>query len=356
MNDPRILQHAKVLVEHSCKVKRGDFVLILATPEAHDLVVAIAGELGRLGAQFLVLDRDTEVLRAYMVAADDQTLSTLPKQTLSVFEQADCIINLTIASPNSQELSDVTPHKLQLRARSMKPTSDAVMTKRWNITQHPTRAQAQEAKMSFEAYCDFVYSATLRDWAKMVAEMQVLYDRMAAAKQVHIMGMETDITFSVDGRKPIIDGGEKNLPGGEVFISPVDSSVDGKVYFDLPINYQGREVSGARLTFKNGEVVDSAAEEGQETLREMLASDDGARRLGELGIGMNRGINRFTKNILFDEKMGDTIHMAVGASFEESGGTNKSAIHIDMIKSMKKGGTIYFDGAPIYKDGKFEWE
>jgi aminopeptidase len=179
---------------------------------------------------------------------------------------------------------------------------------------------------------------------------------MQRADQVRIVGKETDISMSIKGRKPIIDSGEKNLPGGEVFTSPVDASVNGRVYFDLPIVYLGHEVSGCRLTFKDGLVVESSAEQGSEMLEEMLEIDPGAKRVGELGIGMNRGINRFTRNILFDEKMGDTIHMAVGLSFEEAGGTNKSAIHIDMLKSMKISGAIYFDGEPVYKEGRFIWE
>jgi aminopeptidase len=146
------------------------------------------------------------------------------------------------------------------------------------------------------------------------------------------------------------------MPSGEVFVSPVETDVEGEVYFDLPVIYLGHEIRGARLSLRKGVVVESKAEEGEEFLRMMLQVDEGARRLGELGIGMNRGVDRFTRNILFDEKMGDTIHMAVGRAYEETGGTNKSAIHIDMIKSMKDGGTICFDDVPVYEKGRFAWE
>ncbi len=355
--DPRILEHAKIVVNYSCKVKKGDFVVVLSTPEAGELVRAIASELGEVGAHYVVMDVDPSIERAYTLAAADDTLSILPPQKLSMFKDTDVVINVgTQTSSNSQEMSDVPPHKLQLSSRALGPLLDAISNKRWNITLHPTRALAQDAKMSFEAYCDFVYSAALRDWPAMALQMKVLSDKMAAAKQVHIVGKNTDISLSIEGRTPIIDGGEKNLPGGEVFVSPIDSTVAGEVYFDLPVNYHGREIKGARLSFRDGTVVESGAEEGEELLREMLAVDEGAKRLGELGIGMNRGIDKFTKNVLFDEKMGDTIHMAVGHSFEESGGTNLSAIHIDMIKSMKEDGGIYFDDRPIYEKGKFVWE
>lgn len=357
MADPRTTEHAKLVVRHSCKVKRGDFVAIGSTPEAHDLLVEIAAELGRVGAHFVVVDLDPAVGRAYNLAADDETLSVLPPQTLAIIRDADVFINLSqLTVSNTQEMSDVSPHKMQLSAIAMMPALQLLEKKRWNITLHPTKALAQDAKMSFEAYRDFVYAAVLRDWPKMASEMKVLSDRMATSKRVRIVGKDTDISFSIEGRKPVVDGGEKNLPGGEVYVSPVDSTVTGKVYFDLPVNYDGRDIKGARLAFKDGEVVESGAEEGSELLKEMLAADAGAKRVGELGIGMNRGIDRFTKNILFDEKMGDTIHMAVGRAFEESGGTNISAIHIDMIKSMKEGGAIYFDDSPIYEGGKFVWE
>jgi aminopeptidase len=357
MVDPRVSEHAKILVNYSCKVRRGDFVVVTSNPEAYDLAVQIASELGKVGAQFLVLDTGASIRRASLLSSDEETISTLPTQSLNLMKECDALINIsTLTTSNSQEWSDVPPHRLQLDARARRPLNEAIQSKRWNITLHPTRALAQDAKMSFEGYCDFVYSAILRDWPKFVSEMKVLSDRMAAAKKVHIVGKDTDISFSLEGRSPIIDGGEKNLPGGEVFVSPVDSTVNGEVYFDLPVNYLGRDIRGARLSFRGGQVLEAKAEEGAETLKEMLAVDEGARRLGELGIGMNRGIDRFTKNALFDEKMGDTIHMAVGNSFVESGGTNRSAIHIDMIKSMKDQGGVYFDDAPVYENGKFVWE
>ncbi len=357
MADPRVLEHARIIVNYSCKVKRNDFVLIFATAEAHDLVVALASELGRAGAHYVVLDADDQTRRAYLLTSDEETLSALPPQQLNLFKDSDVLINLgAFSSSNNQEMSDVPPRTLQVVAGAMRPLSDAIMNKRWNITLHPTMALAQDAKMSYEAYCDFVYSAIIRDWPKFESEMRVLSDKMARTKSVHIVGRDTDITLSIDGRRPKVSSGDHNMPSGEVFVSPVETKVEGQVYFDLPIIELGHEIKGARLTFHNGLVVKSSAEQGEEYLKAMLQVDEGAKRLGELGIGMNKGINRFTRNILLDEKMADTIHMAVGRAYEETGGTNKSAIHIDMIKSMKENGVIYFDGEPIYKDGKFVWE
>jgi aminopeptidase len=357
MPDPRIAEHAKIVVNHSCKVKRGEFVLILSSPEAKDLTIQIVAELGKIGAQYVVLDFQNSVNRSYFLAADDETLSVFPKQIFNLINDSDVLINLAqFTTSNTSEMSDVPPDKFQLFSRSAKELNEVIDKKRWNITLHPTDALAQDAKMSFEAYSDFVYSAVNRDWAKMHQEMMVLYDKMISSSRARIVGKDTDISMSIKGRKPIIDSGEKNLPGGEVFISPVDTSVNGTVFFDLPIIFLGREISGCHLVFKDGFVVESKAEEGSDVLQAMLSADEGAKRIGELGIGMNRGISQFTRNILFDEKMGDTIHMAVGRAFEESGGTNKSAIHIDMLKSMKEGGTIYFDDDAVYQNGKFVWE
>ena len=357
MTDPRVLEHAGIIVNYSCKVKRGDFVIVAANSESQEFVVALASELGKVGARFLVIDLDERVNRAYTLAADDDTLSSFPTSVLGLFKGADVYINVgALTSSNTQEMSDVPPQKLQASARAMAPLAEVMEGKRWNLTLHPTKALAQNANMSYEAYCDFVYSAILRDWPKFDSEMHVLSDRMARAKKVRVVGRDTDITLSVEGRRPKVSSGDHNMPSGEVFVSPVETEVEGHVYFDLPLTYLGHEISGVRLTFRNGVVVEAEAEEGEELLRGMLDVDEGAKRLGELGIGMNRGITKFTKNILFDEKMGDTIHMAVGRAYQETGGTNKSAIHIDMIKSMKDGGAMYFDESPIYEKGKFVWE
>lgn len=357
MADPRVAEHARILVNYSCKIKRNDFVVISANSESHELVVALATELGRVGAQFLVVDSDDRVSRAYALSADDETLSALPPQLVNLFKEVDVYIDVgSLSSPNTQEMSDVPTQKLQLSARARGPLAQVMGGKRWNLTLHPTRALAQEAKMSYDAYCDFVYSAILRDWLKFESEMQVLADKMRLAKKVRVVGKGTDITLSVEGRRPKVSAGDHNMPSGEVFVSPVDTDVEGEVYFDLPVLYLGHEIKGARLKFRDGVVVESRADEGEEFLKGMLEVDDGAKRLGELGIGMNRGIDRFTRNTLLDEKMGDTIHMAVGRAYEETGGTNRSAIHIDMIKSMKEGGAIHFDGVPVYEKGKFVWE
>jgi len=272
-----------------------------------------------------------------------------------LIEACDAFIQIRSDS-NTKELGDVPPHKMTLFSRSVGTLTPLVDKKRWNVTLHPTASLAQEAGKSLEAYSDFVYGATLIDWPEMARKMRALADRMRAAKSVRVTGRETDIVLSIEGRKPLVDSGEHNLPGGEVYTSPLEDSANGTVYFDEPIIHLGNVVSGVRITYERGLIVDHTAEEGGDYLDGLLGTDAGSRRMGELGIGMNRGIREFSRNILFDEKMGETIHMAVGLGFPEAGGTNESAIHIDMIKGMKAGGKILFDDEPVYADGRFAWE
>lgn len=353
--DPRVVEHAKLLVNHSCKVRKGDSVVILASAEAIPLAREIAREVGRVGGDVVYLLNDSSILRAQLMAGDEEAIQMESRPLQLLFGACDACIQI-MSDTNTKELSDVPPSKMMAFSRSIGPLTQIIEKKRWNVTLHPTESLAQEAGKSLEAYSDFVYGATLVDWSAMGQKMQVLAEKMRATRKVRITGKETDIALSIDGRKPLVDSGENNLPGGEVFTSPVEDSVTGTILFDKPVIHHANQMSGVRLTYENGLIVDHRAEEGGEYLDALLNTDAGAKRAGELGIGMNRGITEFSKNILFDEKMGDTIHMAVGLAFAEAGGVNQSAIHIDMIKSMKEHGTIYFDDQPVYANGKFSWE
>jgi aminopeptidase len=355
LND-RVAEHAKIIVNHSCQIKKGEFAFISASNEALPLIREIAREIGRLGANYLVSYSDPSVSRAFMLAADEETLGSLPKQVYDLYEKADVFINI-LGTSNRFAFADIPSAKMKQLSKSFEPILSLFLSKRWNITLHPTDSLAQEAQKSIEWYSDFVYGAILRDWEAMAHEMRVLADRFRKTKNVRITGKDTDLSFSIDGRKPIIDDGRKNLPGGEVFTSPVESTVNGKVYFEYPLVHFGHEATNVSLRFENGEVVESSADRGYETISGILSTDEGAKRLGEFGVGMNRGIKDFSKNMLFDEKMGDTIHLALGRAFEEAGGSNKSAAHVDILKSLKEnGGAIFFDDEPVYQNGKFAWE
>jgi aminopeptidase len=215
--------------------------------------------------------------------------------------------------------------------------------------------------MSTEAYENFVWDAVNKDWDAQRKHQEQMVEILDPASEVRIKsGETTDVTMSIDGMKTINDNAEKNLPGGEVFTAPVPDSVEGEVLFDMPLYHRGREITEARLVFEGGEVTEHEAEQNEELLTEVLHTDAGASRLGELGIGMNRDIDQFTYNMLFDEKMGDTVHMAVGRAYDECVGSgreaNESAVHVDMIVDMSEESFIEVDGEVVQRDGAFRFE
>jgi aminopeptidase len=230
----------------------------------------------------------------------------------------------------------------------------------WVYTIYPCPAYAQEADMSLREFEDFVYQSTFADtpnpverWHALRDEQQRYVDWLAGRSRVEIRGPNAEIAFSVQGRKFINSSGRDNMPSGEIFTSPVENSADGWVEFSYPAIHGGREVEGVRLVFENGKVVEATAKKNEAYLLSMLDSDPGARYLGEFAIGTNYGIDRFTKLILFDEKMGGTIHMAVGNSYPESGGVNSSSIHWDMICDVRRDSEIRVDGELLYRNGEF---
>jgi len=233
----------------------------------------------------------------------------------------------------------------------------------WVSTQHPTRAMAQQAGMSYQAYQAFVYDATLRDWETLADEMDQLKQLLDDGDEVRIRGEGTDLTLSIADRVAVNSAASvaydsHNLPSGEVFTAPYDT--EGVVGFDVPLTLEGRRVRDVTLTFEGGEVVDWSAEQGADALETVLTTDAGARRLGELGIGMNRGIDRFTDSVLFDEKMGDTVHLAVGRAYDaclpEGEAGNESAVHVDLITDVSEDSSLTVDGETVQRNGRFRWE
>ena len=354
--DPRIEEHASILLDWSTDVQRGDDVVIAAGPDAHELVVALHRELGTRGANPTTLYSSGEASRAHLRAHDDEF--TLPEHTLALYEACDVAIHVR-SDPNLAALNDVPGTRLAERSRVHKPIIEERLSKRWCLTQHPTNAHAQAADLSLGAYRDFVYGAILRDWDAIEEYQEELRRSLEDASTVRVVAGETDIEMSVAGMHAINSAGRHNMPSGEVFTAPVPESVEGTVLFDKPLIHQGREMEGVRLRFEEGTVVDSSAERNEEALDDLLDTDDGARRLGELGIGTNREIDRFTKNMLFDEKMGETVHLALGRAYDANVGEgqegNDSAVHVDMILDTSDG-RIEFDGEVIQEGGRFVWE
>jgi len=365
VKDQRAERLAQILVHYSTKVQKGDRCIIQSTTTAEPLIQAVYEEVLRAGGH-PVLNVSTEGAAAafYALASDEQLDWIAPTSTWGV-EEAEVRIVL-MADANARALSQADPAKQARSQRARKPLMDASMRRaasgehRWALTLFPTHAYAAEAGMSLSDYEDFYYEACLVNdddpltaWQRQSDEVNRLAEWMDGKEEVHITAPGTDIKLGVAGRTWIPCAGIHNMPDGEFFTGPVEDSVEGEVSFSFPAAYGGREVGGVRFRFEGGRVVDASAERGEDFLIEMLDSDDGARRLGELGIGTNYGIATGTKEILLDEKIGGTVHMAIGMSYPESGGVNDSAVHWDMVCDLRQGGSIVVDGTELSRDGKF---
>ena len=366
MRDPRVQKLAEILVNYSTEVREGELVAIRGGTLAEPLLLAVFEEVLKAGGRPMVnltLPGAEEAL--YEHASDAQLDWVSPMAELTI-EQADVSIGIS-APENSRALTGVDPAKQARVSRAMHPLMSRYMERsalgelRWVGTVFPTQMVAADAELSLRRYEDLFFAACLCNeedpiaaWKRASAETHRLNDWMQGREQIHIKGPGTDISLSIAGRTWIAGDGKHNMPCGEFFTGPVEDSANGHVTFHLPTLHGGRSVSGIRVEFRNGKVVDATAEQGEDYLIQMLDSDDGARFLGELGIGSNFGIDRGTRSILLDEKIGGTIHLAIGQSYPESGGTNESSQHWDMICDLRAGpSSITVDGEVLQRDGRF---
>ena len=365
MRDPRVEGLAKILVQHSARVQKGDVCTVEGESAAEPLLLAVYAEVLKAGGHPIVNMAPAGASAVYFERATDEQLKWISPVAEWAIENADVRI-AAMASRNTRELSGVPPQRQQARQAATQHLMKRAMERsakgeyRWALTLFPTDAYASEARMSLAAYEDFYYGACLADrpdpvaaWKKASEDTKRLKDWIEGRKEVHVSGPGTDLTLGIEGRTFIAADGKHNMPDGEFFTGPVEDSAEGEITFHLPATYAGREVSGVRFKFEGGKVTDASAERGEEFLIEMLDTDDGARRLGELGIGTNYGIEKGTGEILLDEKIGGTVHLAVGRSYPETGGVNESAIHWDMICDLRQGGTIEVDGEKLQESGKF---
>lgn len=357
--DQRIRNLAKILVGYSVEAGHGEQIMVGSSTAAEPLVLAVYEEILKAGAYpvlRLTPEGADEVFFKYGKPHHFSTLSAFQKLSMKCYDKSIRIL----ADTNTRALSSVDPAKQTAVARAYSKTGISVTDKPWVLTLYPTRAYAQNAGLGLAEFEDFVFSATCADEDNPVAAWRSVHKMQARligqtknVREVRILAEGTDLKMSVKGRVFINSDGHTNMPSGEIYTSPVEDSVEGAVSFDFPVTACGREVSGVRLVFRKGVVVEASADRNGKYLNEMLDTDPGARRLGELGIGTNRKINRFISNMLFDEKIGGTIHLALGNSYPIAGGRNKSAIHKDIIKDMRRGGAVYFDGKLFQKDGRF---
>ena len=282
-------------------------------------------------------------------------------------EQTDVWIVIDAPS-NTKALTSVDPEREARVQRARLPLRERYLERalagelRWVLTAYPTNAAAQDAEMSLAQYKELVYAAAFLDdgdpvarWRAFAGELERVAELLNTKQELRFVAEGTDLTFAVggEGRSWLPADGHENFPDGEVFTAPLDDSAEGEITFTFPAVFSGRQVDDVRLRFHEGQVVDASASRGEEFLREMVALDDGARRVGELAFGLNDAVRVFTRNILFDEKIGGTMHLALGSAYPECGGTNRSALHWDMICDLRSGGEVYADGELVYRDGRF---
>ncbi len=353
MKDSRVEKLADILVNYSAKVKKGDTVLIRGDELGKPLILEVYRKVIEAGGNPLTSVSFDEMNKIFYDSASKEQLSHTSK--IKLYEAKNCDAVIIVHAPaNSKSLTTVNPAKMTMRSKANKPISEIIVNKkRWVLTNYPTQALAQDAEMSIEEYEDFLFNATNLDWVKVDREQERIKKVIDKGRTVRIVGKNTDLTFSIKGRKGIKCSGSSNMPDGEIFYAPVEDSANGHIYYEFPAIHGGKEVTGIRLGFEKGKVVKATAEKNEEYLFAMLDTDKGARYLGEFGIGTNYGIKRFTRDILFDEKIGGTVHLALGRSYKESGGKNDSAIHWDMIKELREDGALYLDGKRIQENGKF---
>lgn len=357
--DERINSHAKLLVRYCIAAKKGQTISVSGGMLSEPLLLSVYEELLKAGAFPVVqMAPDGSTERFYKFGRDHHFDTVTPYQRAWA-RNVDATINVH-SEKNTRALTNIDPLKQARVAKARKPLTDILKKKPWVLTLFPTDAYAQDAEMSLAEFEDFVYGAMFIDrkdpvaaWKSLSREQDRLISALKGARNVRIIGAETDLAFSVKGRVFRNSDGHNNMPSGEIYTGPVENSAEGVISFDFPACWGGREIEGVRLVFRQGRVVEATAEKNQKFLRTMIEMDSGACRIGEFGIGTNMGIRKFVKAILFDEKIGGTIHLALGRSLEGTGGRNQSALHWDMIKDLRKGGAIYIDGKTFQKDGKF---
>ncbi len=366
MTDPRLKKLADVLVNYSIQVKPGDLIYLRSNIVAEPLLNEVYGFIMRAGGLPQLGIYSDPLTEIFFKQASQKQLDWVSPMDIHMYEKADAIIHLR-ADSNTRALSGVKPESQAARAKATRGLTETYMRRsaekslRWVVTNFPCNAFAQEANMSLKEYEDFVYSATYSDrddpvveWTRIHKEQQRIVDWLNGKKTVTVKSPNADLTLSIAGRTFVNSDGRNNMPSGEVFTGPVEESANGWVKFTYPAIREGREVEGVRLEFKDGKVVEATAVKNEEYLLSQLDTDEGARYLGEFAIGTNYGIQKFTKSILFDEKIGGSFHMAVGAGYPETGSKNKSSIHWDFICDVRQDSEIRVDGELLYKDGAFQ--
>lgn len=358
MKDPRYKTLAELLVHHSCSLKAGDKVLIEATEIPDAMLSVLMEEVISVGAVPIVDRKEERLVRKFLTAGTveqvEERLKLQADLELYRMKKMDAYIGLR-GSHNITELSDVPSERMKLRADLLfKPVhvEQRVKHTRWSVLRWPTPSMAQQAGLSTEAFEEFYFKACGADYQAMSEAVKPLQELMNKTDKVHIKGPGTDLKFSIKGFNSIPCTGEYNVPDGECFTAPVKDSVNGKIHFNASTIYRGTPFDDIILTFEDGKVVEHESS-NDEALEEILNSDEGARYIGEFALGFHPFISKPMRDILFDEKIRGSLHLALGQAYDEADNTNTSSVHWDLVLMQEKGGEIYFDEELIRKDGLF---
>ncbi|HNB54101.1 MAG TPA: aminopeptidase [Anaerolineales bacterium] len=364
--DYRLKNLANILVNYSLRVKPGQWVIINANAIATPLINEVARAILEAGGNYNVMMSSDDLNETYYRHANDAQIQWISPVESLIYEKADATISI-LAATNTRALTGTDPKKQAARGIARRALTQQFMersarrTLAWSVVQFPCPAFAQEADMSLSDYENFVYGACYADqddpvakWQAVQNEQQKLVDWLKGKDRVEVRGPNIDLTLSIRERTFLNACGDRNMPDGEIFTGPVEESVNGWVRFSYPALRGGMEVDGVEFKFENGKVTEAKAKKNQDYLLTQLDSDAGSRYLGEFAIGTNFGIQKFTKNILFDEKIGGTLHMAVGAGYPETGSKNLSAVHWDFICDMRHESEVRVDGELFYKNGAFQ--
>jgi aminopeptidase len=352
--DPRVTEYARLIVERSLGVQPGWQVLIRSQPSARPAIEEIMASIARKGAHPLLRMNFSlwPIDEPWVGEAPEELVGELGPIDLYASEHMDARITME-APDNTRGTSPLTPERRALARKGMSPFFRRTMSHEipWVSCQFPTNALAQQAGMTLAEFEEFFYQAVLRDWEEESKAMTRLRERFDEGNDVGIVGESTDVTLSIRGRSGEVDSGRENLPGGEFFFAPVEDSADGTISFDVPTDFEGAPVDGVTVTFRKGRVVEATAAQGEDFLLAALDMDEGARFVGELGIGCNTGITQPMRNVLYDEKMAGTVHLALGRSYTHIGGKNMSGLHWDLVKDLRNGGRIELDGEVVQENG-----
>jgi len=368
MINPVYEKLANIVVEYSLEVQKGNYVIVMGPPLAKELFQALQIKILKAGAHIDIIPKLADTQAIFFQHASEEQLSKVKSIEKLLATESDCLVEI-LSGYNTRSLSSVDPQQLSKymdspERKKVKKLFEERSSKgelKWVVVPYPCQANAQEANMDLLTYSDFVFKSLFLDkdnpteeWRKMQKNQDTIIKYLNQVEEIQVLGENTDLTLSVKGRKWKNCSGQTNLPDGEVYTGPIEDSVNGHISFTYPGLYYGKEIENIFLEFKDGKVIKAKAQKGEELLKELLKIES-ADIIGEFAIGTNYGVTKFTKNMLFDEKMGGTLHCALGLGFEETGSKNRSTIHWDILKDMKvPGSKIIADGNVIYEEGKWK--